>query len=118
MLKRLISLAVLLSFVCIEFSYSSDKVFIIPKEKPSVFKNLIQKSNKSKVIESQNTNKNNKRDNVTIPQNKPINQDLKSVLKKKKDQVDNNKIAINFIYPKKNQPCIKKWLIHRKSQSI
>ena len=81
MLKRIISLAFLSAIINENISYSSEPNFILPKEKPSVFKKI--KLN-NEIIKSQNkvvTNQSLKKDNITIPEKKPF--DKKNPQKKK-----------------------------------
>ena len=116
MLKRIISLAFLSAIINENISYSSEPNFILPKEKPSVFKKI--KLN-NEIIKSQNkvvTNQSLKKDNITIPEKKPF--DKKNPQKKKiitKDQLVEKKILekkitsqLKFTLPQKKPFSYKK----------
>ncbi len=103
---RLISLAILLAFFRVEFVYSDENNFLLPKNKPSVFKEI----------------KDIKKPVSIIPARKPKSQSEKSQkvsseeIKKKeksivqKPKIDNNKILKQnvFIYPKRKPQAFKK----------
>ncbi len=92
MLIRLISLAILLFFYKIAFSYSAENDFILPKNKPSVFKKLDNRGINSKIIIPSKKPELNK----VNQKNENINQ-VDKILKKKQKTL----ISTSYVLPKK-----------------
>ena len=92
MLIRLISLAFLFTVFNVEYTYSSEKTFIYPKEKPSVFKKIDRKKTSKSII---------------LPSNKPeiksnINKTNTKIIKEKKIKEVKKDLSVKkFPLPKK-----------------
>ncbi len=94
MLYRLISLVFLLHVINFSYALSADEIFILPKEKPSIFKKI---------------NKNTLNQQVILPTKKPKKKEEIKVKKKEKIEIKQQQVKIksSFIFPKEKPESYK-----------
>ena len=115
MLIRLISLAILLSIFRLDFVYSEENFFLLPKDKPSVFKEIKSVKKSGVVIplkkpEAQNKNVTNSNETLKI-----IKEEKASKKTKVETQVASNNSI--FLLPKKKPQSYKKVSSTKKSSN-